>query len=139
MTELLIENSIDQPSRILELVHRRVIAARTGQSIVLYVYCKAIEELQDLKGSLTSGQLKVSVELWFNSFLVRSQKIAVASLTVSKEELQDMQTYFEGQNLLHSPTCKTHAFATFCKNNRSRMAIEWSHLFRSKVITFFVS
>jgi len=99
---MLIENSIDQPSRIFTLVHQRVIAAKKGQSIVLYIHCKTIQELQELKDSLTSGQLKDSVELWFNSLLVGSQKIALASLTISDGELRKIQTYMKGQNLLQS-------------------------------------
>jgi hypothetical protein len=96
---ILIDRSIDQPSRILELVQHKVIAAKTGQSIVLYIYCKTIEELQQLHESLTSGRLKDSVELCFKSLLNRSQKIAVAALTTSDEEFQKMQKYFKGQNL----------------------------------------
>src|SRR6218665_543683 len=102
MAKMLIENSIDQPSRIFTLVHQRVIAAKKGQSIVLYIHCKTIQELQELKDSLTSGQLKDSVELWFNSLLVGSQKIALASLTISDGELWKIQTYIKGQNLLQS-------------------------------------
>ena len=93
---LLINSSIDESRRILGLVESRVIAAKTGKSIVLYIYCKTIEGLEQLHGLLISGRLKNSVEIWFNSLLPRSQKIIVAALTISTEEFQKMRTFFKG-------------------------------------------
>src|SRR5688572_14564119 len=98
MANILIEKSVDQRNRILELVQHKVIAAKTGQSIVLYIYCKIIEELQGLQESLISGRLKDSVELCFNSLLKPPRKIAVSALIASDEEFQKMRTYFKGEN-----------------------------------------
>lgn len=99
IADILINRSIDQPSRILELVNHRVIAARTGQSVVLYIYCKTIEDLEQLHESLLSGRLKNSVELWFNFLLKRSEKITVSAVTVPNEEFQTIGTKLKGNNL----------------------------------------
>jgi len=94
------DRSTDEASRILELVNLKVIAAKIGQSVVLYIYCKTIEDLQQLHESLISGRLKDSVEMLFNSLLIRSQKTKVAALTTDFEEFQKMRTYFKGRNLI---------------------------------------
>lgn len=99
IADILLDKSSDQRSRILELVQHKVIAGNKGQSIVLYIYCQTTEELQQLHEALSTGQLQYSVELCFNSLLTRSQKIAVAAITVSNEEFQKARMYFEGQNL----------------------------------------
>ena len=103
------DRSTEDADRILELVTLKVIGAKTGQSVVLYIYCKTNEELQQLHESLTSGRLKDSVENWFSRLLNRSQKIAVASLTTPTEEFENMRTYFKGQNLLPLRTIHTHS------------------------------
>lgn len=96
---LLSDYSVDDPRRIFDIIKSNAIAAKQGQSIVLYIYCKIIEELQLLHELLTSGQLKDSVELWFKSLLVGSQIITVASLRASAEEFQKLRKYFKGENL----------------------------------------
>ena len=92
-------DQIQAAGRILELAMVKVIAAKKGQSVVLYIYCKTIEDLQQLQKSLISGRLKDSVEMLFNSLLIRSQKTKVAALTTDFEEFQNMRTYFKGRNL----------------------------------------
>lgn|SRR6218665_1312084 len=108
ITNLLIDSSIDQRNRILELVNNKVIAVKPGQSIVLYIYCKTIEYLQELEESLTSRQLKDSVEVWFNDLLHRSDRIIVTTITVSDDEFQRMRKNFKGQNLF------PNLFITMC-------------------------
>ena len=93
------DRSTQEAGRILGLAMAKVIAAKKGQSIVLYTYCNAIEDLQTLHESLISGRLKDSVEIWFNSLLIRSRTTKVIALTTNAEEFQKMQTYFKGQNL----------------------------------------
>lgn len=90
------DRSTEEANRILELVNLKVIGVKTGQSILLYIYCKTIEELQRLHEMLNSGRLKDSVELCFNRLLNRSQKITVTTLTVSTQEFQKVRTYFTG-------------------------------------------
>jgi len=92
------DRSTEAADRLLELVNLKVIGARTGHSIILYIYCKTIEELQRLHELLSSGRLRDSVELWFNHLLNRSQKIAVTTLTMSTEEFQKMRAYLLGNS-----------------------------------------
>src|SRR6218665_1568822 len=94
------DKPVYQTSRILGLVPG-VIAARIGHSVVLYIYCKNIKELEGLNELLALGRLKDSIELLFKSLLIRSQNITVAALTVSDGEFQKMREYFKGQILFH--------------------------------------
>lgn len=93
---LLINRSVDESRKILGFGESRVIAAKTGKSIVLYIYCKTIKDLEQLNESLTAEKLTNSVELLFNSLLPRTKTITVAALTISTEEFQKMRTYFKG-------------------------------------------
>src|SRR6218665_844402 len=94
------DKPVYQTSRILGLVPG-VIAARIGHSVVLYIYCKNIKELQELHELLILGRLKDSIELLFKSLLIPSQNIKVAALAVSDGEFQKMIEYFKGENLFH--------------------------------------
>ena len=109
------DRSTDEASRILELVNLKVIAAKIGQSVVLYIYCKTIEDLQQLHDSLISGRLKDLVELWFNSLLIRSQKTKLVALTTDDEEFQKMRTYFRGQNLFPVQLIYVGLFVKHCR------------------------
>lgn len=99
IASIFIDRSIDQPNRILGLVPK-VIAAKTGQSIVLYVYCKSIKDLEQLKDESTTGRLRNSVEMWFNSILTRPKRITVAALTIFTEDFPSMRTYFQGSGAI---------------------------------------
>jgi len=81
----------------LGLALAKVIAAKKGQSVVLYIYCNAIEDLQQLHDSVISGRLKESVELWFKSLLNEPKDIAVTAMSVFTEEPHRKRTYFKGQ------------------------------------------
>ena len=107
------DRSVQAAGRILGLALAKVIAAKKGQSVVLYIYCNAIEDLQQLHDSVISGRLKESVELWFNSLLIRSQETKVVALTTDFKELQKMITYLKGQNLF-SDAVYSYAFRFRC-------------------------
>lgn len=77
----------------------RIIAAKKGNSIVLYVWCEKVEELLRLEGLKTSGHLQESIEQLFNQLLNRSEKIAVKEIKMDDEELERMKEYFTGDQL----------------------------------------
>lgn len=84
---------LNQPNRIRELVHQKVIAAKKGHSIDLYIYCETNEDLEELHESLASGRFKDSIELWFNTLLTRSQKIALTEVKIINEGIHK---FFKG-------------------------------------------
>lgn len=89
--------SLEEINRILQLTQFKCIAAKRGQSIVLYAYCGTVEELQQLREMLANGRLlRDSVELLFNRLLTRSQKIAVTIVTIYAEEFDKGEKYFQG-------------------------------------------
>lgn len=102
MANMILDRSIEEANRIFQLAQLKVIAAKKGQSIVLYIYCMTIEDVQQLYQSLISASLKVSLELLFNRLLSRSLKIAVTTVIVSNQELLRIQTYFNGENFFYS-------------------------------------
>lgn len=91
--------SIAESSRILEILQMRLVAARIGQSIVLYIWCKTVEELLRFYEFLTSGRLKDTAELLFNQLLTLSQKVVVRNITMSDEEFESIKAYFTGDQL----------------------------------------
>lgn len=99
LTNVLRGSSIEESSRILERVQLNIFAAKKGHSIVLYIWCKTMEELLRLHDLLTSGHLKDMVEQLFNQLLNTSQNTAVKSITMNDEEFKLMKLYFTGDQL----------------------------------------
>ena len=91
--------SIEERSRIWERAQLKLIAAKKGQSVVLYVWCETVEELFHLHESLTSGHLKDSVELLFNHLLTTFQKVVLKRVTMQDEELKLIKGYITGDQL----------------------------------------
>src|SRR6218665_2440759 len=90
LTNVLSGSSIEESSRILERVQLNILAAKKGHSILLYIWCKTMEELLHLHDLLTSGHLKDTVEELFNQLLNTSQNTAVKSITMNDEEFKLM-------------------------------------------------
>ena len=57
--------SLNEVSRILKEIELSVIAAKKGQSVVLYIYCRTVKELMDLYEICLSGKLRDAVERLF--------------------------------------------------------------------------
>lgn len=93
--------SIADSIRIWQRVHLKLIAARKGQSIVLYIWCETKEDLLRVHDSLTSCRLKDPVEQFFNQLLTQSRKVAVNTITVNDEEFRRMKAYFTGNQLFN--------------------------------------
>lgn len=99
LADFLSNRSIEEAQRILELTQLKVIAAKKGQSIYLYVYCATLEELTALYNLLVTGAVKTIVETLFNKLVSREDRIVV-SYTYSEEEYNKCKSYFEGQYFL---------------------------------------
>lgn len=99
--KMLIGRSITERSRLLDIFQLKVIDAKKGQSIVLYIYCETVEELLRLQELLTSGCLKDAAERLFNKLLTRSQEVAVENATLNDEEFKRMKAYFTGDQLFN--------------------------------------
>ena len=65
-TDILSGKSPDEASRILTEIEMKVIAAKKGHSIVLYIYCRTKTELMNLYEIYSSGKLRSTVEQNFN-------------------------------------------------------------------------
>lgn len=85
--------------KILELTRFKLIAVKTGRSIVLYIWCEMEKELLRLHDLLTTGRLKDIVGQFFNQLLAHSQKVAVNNITINDGEFKRMKAYFAGNQL----------------------------------------
>ena len=88
--------SFEESSRIWKRVKLKLIAAKKGHSIVLYIWCKTMEELLRLQDLLTIGHLKDTAEQLFNQLLTLSQKVTLKDITMDDEEFKQMKLYFTG-------------------------------------------
>ena len=57
ITEVLEDRSLGDSARILECSQLRLIAAKRGNSVILYFFCQTMTELVHLKELQTSGKL----------------------------------------------------------------------------------
>jgi len=78
---------------LLKLTHHRIIAARKGQSIVLYIHCMMHDELLQLNDLLEKNKLKETVERVFIEMLSIGDTLKVP-LTWSWKEFKRASTYF---------------------------------------------
>lgn len=92
---------MEEGQRKLQLAGMKLIAAKKGESIYLYVYCATHEELTELHNLLVTGTVKTIVETLFNKLVSREKRIVV-SYTYSEEEYMKCKSYFEGQLCLSS-------------------------------------
>lgn len=93
--------SDDRPK--LGLGQSKVIAAKTGKSIVLYIFCKTSKDLGQLMWSLTIDVelLKDYVKSWFSFVKDRLQRMLMTALTVSGEDWNKRKSYFVGRKLVY--------------------------------------
>lgn len=120
ITELLSGRSQEDSSRILEVAQLRIIGAKKGESVVLFVFCKTLTELLDLKEMQLSGELKSHLQTLFTQVISRSQFVEVNAenlsdvveslfeelfhrsnvdqleVTFTKEEFETCMAYFPG-------------------------------------------
>ena len=90
-TDVLSGRSVDEASRILNKMTEiglTVIAAKKGQSVVLYIYCRTESELTDLYRMNLSGILRNTIEWLFSQLLIFSTTAEYAEVTV--ENLKDV-------------------------------------------------
>ena len=81
--------SLDEVSRLLKEIELTVIAAKKGQSVVLYIYCRTARELMELYELNLSGTLRNIVERIFSQLLLLgSTTTEYAEVTV--ENLKDI-------------------------------------------------
>src|SRR6218665_508682 len=77
ITELLNGRSPEDSSRILEGAQIRIIGARKGQSVVIYIFCKTLSDLLDLKEMHVSGELTTHLRAMFSQIISRSHCVDV--------------------------------------------------------------
>src|SRR6218665_3540121 len=98
ITELLEDRSLGDSARILECSQLRLIAAKRGNSIILYFFCHTLAELVDLQDMQTSGKLANVVEMTFNEMLSSAQisnlRISLYDEDFSRCELEFCREYF---------------------------------------------
>jgi len=68
-------------NKLLAIPDVELIAVQKEHSIRLYFLCSTLEALQTLRRLLESGQLKESIEEWFNSLLTDDSH-SICKLTV---------------------------------------------------------
>ena len=103
-TDILSGKSQDEVSRILEEIQVKVIAAKKGQSVILYFYCTKASDLTDLCEINWSGKLGRDIQRLFSQLFLnptsseddelhyRSQ---MKRLTYStNDRIQEMQIVF---------------------------------------------
>ena len=93
LTKVLENQSLDEATRLLELTHKRIIAARKGQSIVLYIHCMAHDELLQLIDMLEAHTLEEIINKVFSELLSSGDSLRV-TLTWSVEEFRKAVTHF---------------------------------------------
>ena len=74
-TEMLGDRSLGESARILERTQLRLIAAKKGNSVILYFFCKTSADLVQLQDMQTSGKLENVIKELFNEMLSRTQVI----------------------------------------------------------------
>ncbi len=93
LTEVLENRPLEEATRLLEITQQRLIAARKGQSIVIYIHCMTNDELLQLIDLLKTDKLKGIIERVFIEMLSIGDALRV-SLTWSREEFNRASTYF---------------------------------------------
>ena len=88
--------SLEESRCLLEKLHLKVLAARTGHSVILYVLCETIDELMHLSKRLASGELQSDIEQLFNQLISRTEKVQVLT-SVSEETVNKCTMFLEGQ------------------------------------------
>src|SRR6218665_3721476 len=93
LTIVLGNRTPDEASRLMELAYQRIIAAKKGHSIVLYIHCMTQDELVQLIDLLKADGLKDIVERVFAELLSIEDSPRV-TLVWSVEEFTKAATYF---------------------------------------------
>lgn len=75
ITHLLASRSQADSSRIWELVQLRLIGVRVGRSVVLFFHCQNLLDLDELRLSYTSGDLRQKVDTVFHRLLCRGTQV----------------------------------------------------------------
>ena len=88
IADILSGKSLEETSRILKKTELKVIAAKKGHSVVLYVYCRTDKELMDLYEMNLSGTLRSTIERLFSQLLLCSTTTEHDEVTV--ENLKDV-------------------------------------------------
>src|SRR6218665_39448 len=83
ITELLNGRSPEDSSRILEGAQIRIFGARKGQSVVIYIFCKTLSDLLDLKEMHVSGELTTHLRAMFSQIISRSHCVDVNAENLS--------------------------------------------------------
>lgn len=86
--------SVEQASRMLAALQLKVIAAKRGQSIVLYTSCCKDEELDHLRKLVDSLEMKGVLERLFNLFF-NKVTIKVLSVTIHERDITKATKAFE--------------------------------------------
>jgi len=98
LTDMLGDRFLEDSPRILERTQLRLIAAKRGNSIILYFVCKTMAELVDLQDMQTSGKLANVVRETFNEMLssaeITNLRISLYDEDFSKCELEFRREYF---------------------------------------------
>ena len=89
-TDVLSGKSLDEASHILKEIELKVIAAKKGHSVVLYVYCRTAKELTYLYEMYLSGDLRSIVEKLFSQLLFYSTTAEYMYAEVTAENLKDV-------------------------------------------------
>lgn len=93
ITKVLENRPPDEAIRLLELTQLRIIAARKGHSIILYIHCLTHDELLQLIDLLQTDGLKYAIERTFVELLLIRDVLSV-SITWSMDEFTGAVTYF---------------------------------------------
>jgi|SRR6218665_292998 len=86
--DILSGKSENEASRILKKTELKILAAKKGHSVVLYVYCRTETDLRDLYEMNLSGKLRSTIVRLFSQLLLCSTNAKHAEVTV--DNLKDV-------------------------------------------------
>ena len=94
VTSLMLQSSENRTSLLLQELQMRIIAARRGSSIVLYIYCETMKELMYLCEVINKNELKDKLENIFNT-LLHDMSTRVTDLYIVETEINKAKKFFE--------------------------------------------
>lgn len=92
-TDILSVKSLDEVSRILKQTELKIIAAKKGLSVVLYVYCRTAKELLVLYEMNLSGKLRNTVQQLFSQLTSSAAEHAEVTIENRKDVTGSASTH----------------------------------------------
>lgn len=99
------DSSAEDIQRILKIATLKVIAAKKGSSVVLYVYCKVMEDLDHVQDLITSGEINSVFNRIFVRCLSFPVTLDVKTRTINSTKLMAARKFFKGLTKFSTGCC----------------------------------